>query len=186
MWLIFDRLWTRPAAPTMTHLFDETLELIAELPTCGSLELAASVTRQRDTIDRNFDKIRDLADAVLLEFRREREYDLTASSRIRSWQPLTRIIFMLRIAILRRGLIEETGADDPRVAEAIAVSSRVLREVRGMSTVDVSRMPDPPLAAFVVPILHAGVNELPIVRIAVSLATLSAYLREDVLLDIFS
>jgi multidrug resistance protein MdtO len=186
MWLIFDRLWTRPAAPTMTHLFDETLELIAELPTCGSLELAASVTRQRDTIDRNFDKIRDLADAVLLEFRREREYDLTARSRIRSWQPLIRIIFMLRIAILRRGLIEETGADDPRVAEAIAVSSRVLREVRGMSTVDVSRTPDPPLAAFVVPILHAGVNELPIVRIALSLATLSAYLREDVLLELFS
>jgi multidrug resistance protein MdtO len=186
MWLIFDRLWTRPAAPTMTHLFDDTLELIAELPACGSLELAASVTRQRDTIDRNFDKIRDLADAVLLEFRRERDYDLTARSRIRSWQPLIRIIFMLRIAILRRGLIEETGADDPRVAEAIAVSSRVLREVRGMTTVDVSRTPDPPLAACVVPIPHAGVNEHPIVRIAISLATLSAYLREDVLLDLFS
>jgi multidrug resistance protein MdtO len=186
MWLIFDRLWTRPAAPTMTHLFDETLELIAELPARGSLELAASVTRQRDTIDRNFDKIRDLADAVLLEFRREREYDLRARSRIRSWQPLVRIIFMLRLAILRRGLIEDTGADDPRVAEAITVSSRVLREVRGMTIVDVSRTPDPPLAACVVPIPHAGVNEHPIVRIAISLATLSAYLREDVLLDLIS
>jgi hypothetical protein len=93
---------------------------------------------------------------------------------------------MLRIAILRRGLIAETGVDDPRVAEAIAVSSRVLREVRGMTTVDVSRTPDPPLAAFVVPIPQAEVNEHPIVRIAISLATLSAYLREDVLLDLFS
>ncbi|HEY2472926.1 MAG TPA: FUSC family protein [Terracidiphilus sp.] len=186
MWLIFDRLWTRPAAPTMTLLFDETLELIAELPACGSLELAASVTRQRDTIDRNFDKTRDLADAVLLEFRRERESDLTARSRIRSWQPLIRTIFMLRIAILRRSLIEETGANDPRVAEAIAVSSRVLREVRGMTTVDVSRTPDLPLADCVVPIPHAVVNEHPIVRIAISLATLTAYLREDVLLDLFS
>jgi len=186
MCLIFDRLWTRPAAPTMTHLFDETLELIAELPARGRLELADSVTRQRDMIDRNFDKIRDLADAVLLEFRRDREYDLTARSRIRSWQPLVRIIFMLRLAILRRGLIEDTGVDDPRVAEAIAVSSRVLQEIRGMTIVDVSRTPDPPLAARVVPIPQAGANEPPIVRIAVSLATLSAYLREDVLLDLNS
>lgn len=184
MWLIFDRLWTRPAAPTMTHLFDVTLELIAELPARGSLELAPSVTRQRDTIDRNLDKIRNLADAVLLEFRHDRECDLTARNRIRSWQPLIRIIFMLRLAILRRGLIEDAGVDDPRVAETIAVSSRVLRRIRGMTTLDVSRTPDPPLAACVVPIPQAGANEPPIVRIAVSLATLSAYLREDVLLDL--
>jgi multidrug resistance protein MdtO len=148
------------------------------------VELAATVSRQRDTIDRNFDKIRDLADAVLLEFGRDREYDLTARSRIRSWQPLVRIIFMLRLAILRRGLIEDNGVDDPRVAEAIVASSRVLQEIRGMTTVDVFRTPDPPLAARVVPIPHAGTNEPPVIQIAVSLATLSAYLREDVLLDI--
>jgi multidrug resistance protein MdtO len=186
MWLIFDRLWTRPAAPTMIQLFDESLELIADLPARGSLELADNVTRQRDVIDRNFDKIRDLADAVLLEFRRDRELDLTARSRIRSWQPLVRIIFMLRLAILRRGFIEDTGADDPRVAEAIAVSSRVLRELRGMTIVDVSKTTDPALKACVVPIPQAGANEPPIVRIAVSVITLSAYLREDVLLDLIS
>jgi multidrug resistance protein MdtO len=184
MWLIFDRLWTHPAAPTMTHLFDETLELIAELPARGSLELIPSIARQRDKIDRNFDKIRNLADAVLLEFRPDREYDLTARRRIRSWQPLVRLIFMLRLAILRRGLIEDTGVDDPRVAEAIAVCARVLREIRGMATVDVSRTPDPPLAARVVPIPHERANEPPVVRISVSLATLSAYLREDVLLEL--
>jgi multidrug resistance protein MdtO len=91
---------------------------------------------------------------------------------------------MLRLAILRRGLIEDTGVDDPRVAEAIAVSSRVLQEIRGMTIVDVSRTPDPALAALVVPIPQAGANDPPIVRIAVSLATLSACLREDVLLDL--
>ena len=74
--------------------------------------------------------------------------------------------------------------NDPRVTEAIAVSSRVLREIRGMTIVDVSRTSNPPLAACVVPIPQAGANEPPIVRIAISLATLSAYLREDVLLDL--
>lgn len=52
---------------------------------------------------------------------------------------------MLRIAIFRRGLIEDTGVDDPRVAEAIAVSSRVLREIRGMTTIDMAKTPNPPL-----------------------------------------
>jgi hypothetical protein len=97
---------------------------------------------------------------------------------------LVRIIFMLRIAIFRRGLIEDTGVDDPRVAEAIAVSSRVLREIRGMTTIDMAKTPNPALAARVVPIPQAGANEPSIVRIAVSLASLSAQLREDVLLDL--
>jgi multidrug resistance protein MdtO len=184
MWLVFDRLWSRPAAPTMTHLFDETLDLIIELPARGSLELAPTVMRLQDTIDRNFDKIRDLAGAVLLEFRRERELDLSSRRRVRSWLPLIRIIFMLRLAILRRGLVGEAGVDDPRVAEAIATSTGVLKEIRGMATVDVSKTPDPPLAARLVSIPQTSANEPAVIRIAASLATVSAYLREDVLLDL--
>jgi hypothetical protein len=53
-------------------------------------------------------------------------------------------------------------------------------------TETIRKSDDPPLAARVVPIPQAGANEPPIVRIAVSLATLSAYLREDVLLDLNS
>jgi multidrug resistance protein MdtO len=184
MWLIFDQLWSRPAAPAMTHLFDETLDLITELPARGSLGLAPTVMRLQDTIDRNFDKIRDLAGAVLLEFRRERELDLSSRRRVRSWLPLIRIIFMLRLAILRRGLVEEAGVDDPRVAEAIATSAAVLKEIRGMTTVDVSKTPDPPLSARLVPIPQTSSNEPAVIRIAASLATVSAYLREDVLLDL--
>jgi multidrug resistance protein MdtO len=184
MWLIFDQLWSRPAAPTMTQLFDETLDLITELPARGSLEAVSAVTRLRETIDSNFDKVRDLADAVLLEFRRERELDLTSRRRVRSWLPLIRSIFMLRLAILRRGMVGEAGVDDPRVAEAVATSTSVLKEIRGMTTVDVSKTPDSPLAARVVPIPQTSANEPAVIRIAASLATVSAYLREDVLLDL--
>jgi multidrug resistance protein MdtO len=184
MWLIFDRLWSRPAAPTMTQLFDETLECITEIPARGSVEAAPLVTRLRETIDNNFEKIRDLADAVLLEFRRERKRDLISRHRVRSWIPLTRSIFMLRVAIMRRCMVGEAGADDPRVAEAIATSTNVLKEIRGMTTVDVSKTPDPPLAAISVSIPQTSSNEPPVVRIAASLATVSAYLREDVLLDL--
>ncbi|NYF53562.1 FUSC family protein [Tunturiibacter gelidoferens] len=184
MWLIFDRLWSRPAAPTMTQLFDETLDCIAELPERGSVEAVPALTRLRETIDGNFDKIRDLADAVLLEFRRDRAHDLISRYRVRSWMPLIRSIFMLRLAIMRRCWVDEAGADDPRVAEAIATSTSVLQEIRGMATVDISKRPDPPLAARVVPIPKTTANEPAVVRIAASLATVSAYLREDVLLDL--
>ena len=182
MWLIFDRLWSRPAAPTMTRLFDETLECIADLPARGSVEAAPVVTRLRETIENNFDKIRDLADAVLLEFRRERELDLISRHRVRSWIPLTRSIFMLRVAIMRRGMVGEPGADDPRVAEAIATSTSVLKEIRGLATV--SKAPGSPLAARLVPIPQTSAEEPPVVKIAASLVTVSAYLREDVLLDL--
>ena len=184
MWVIFDRLWSRPAAPTMTQLFDETLDLIAELPARGSLEAAPAATRLRERIDNNFDKVRDLADAVLLEFRRERELDLTSRRRVRSWLPLVRSLFMLRLAILRRGMVGEAGIEDPRVAEAVATSTSVLKEIRGMTTVDVSKTPDRRLAARLVPIPQTSANEPAAIRIAASLATVSAYLREDVLLDL--
>ena len=91
---------------------------------------------------------------------------------------------MLRVAIMRRGMVGEVGADDPRVAEAIATSTNVLKAIRGMTTVYVSKTPDPPLAAISVPIPQISANEPPIIRIAASLATVSAYLREDVLLDL--
>lgn len=88
---------------------------------------------------------------------------------------------MSRIAILRRGLIEETGADHPRVAEAIAVSSRVLRQVSGMTTVDVSRTPVRRWLPLSCRFLMQEST-----KILISLSTLSAYLREDVLLGLFS
>jgi multidrug resistance protein MdtO len=182
MWLIFDRLWSRPAARTMTQLFDETLDRITELPARGSVEAAPAVARLQETIDNNFEKIRDLADAVLLEFRRERELDLISRYRVRSWIPLVRSIFMLRVAILRRGLISEAGVDDLRVAEAIATSTSVLKEIRGRTTV--SKTPEPPLVARVAPIPETSADEPAVIRIAASLATVSAYLREDVLLDL--
>jgi multidrug resistance protein MdtO len=183
MWAIFDRLWSHAASPLMTHMFDETLDLVAQLPVRGRFESAAMVTKLRNVINRNFDQVRNLSDAVLLEFRRERERDLTARRRVRSWQPLVRIIFMLRIALLRRGLIDEAGTDDPRVADAIATSSRVLEKIRGMET---STSPDPELVAATVAIPQAFANDPPAVRIAASLATVSAYLREHALLDLTS
>ena len=53
----------------------------------------------RETIKKNFDSIRNLADGVLLEFRPSRQEDLALRSRIVQWQPQLRTLFLTRIAL---------------------------------------------------------------------------------------
>jgi multidrug resistance protein MdtO len=53
----------------------------------------------RETINSNFDKVRGLADAVLLEFGSCREQDLISRKRIRDLQPNLRMIFITRLVL---------------------------------------------------------------------------------------
>lgn len=51
-----------------------------------------------ETINTNLDKVRALADGVLLEFGRSREQDLALRNRIRRAQPQIRVLFIMQIA----------------------------------------------------------------------------------------
>src|SRR5262249_22528857 len=51
-----------------------------------------------DTINSSLDKVRALADGVLLEFGRTRERDLALRSLIRRAQPQMRVLFIMQIA----------------------------------------------------------------------------------------
>jgi multidrug resistance protein MdtO len=53
----------------------------------------------RETINKNFDSIRNLGDSVLLEFGPSRQEDLALRSRILEWQPQLRALFLTRIAL---------------------------------------------------------------------------------------
>ena len=53
----------------------------------------------RETVNSNFDKVRGLADAVLLEFGPSRDQDLALRNRIREWQPNLRMIFITRLVL---------------------------------------------------------------------------------------
>ena len=53
----------------------------------------------RETINKNFEQTRALADGVLFEFGPSRERDLLWRNRIVRWQPQVRILFLTRIAL---------------------------------------------------------------------------------------
>ena len=105
MWLIFDQLWGASASVEMKRAFISTLRSLAQLARePGSADIQSAIQRTstlRDTINTNFDKVRSLADGVLLEFGPSRRRDLALRDRIRRWQPQLQTLFIMRVAFLK-------------------------------------------------------------------------------------
>jgi multidrug resistance protein MdtO len=105
MWCIFDQLWAAPAAIEMQRTFVSALRLMAKLmraPVAGEPAAATEeVYSLRETIDTNFEKLRQQADGVMLEFGRERERNLELRARLLRWQLQLRIIFLVRTTLVK-------------------------------------------------------------------------------------
>lgn len=105
MWLIFDQLWSAPASVEIRKVFILTLRLLAQLtrePVSADLPAAIRHTSAlRETINGQFDRMRSLADGVLLEFGPSRGRDLAVRARIREWAPRLRALFLMRGASLK-------------------------------------------------------------------------------------
>lgn len=105
MWLIFDQLWEGSAATEMKRTFIGTLHLLARLmrePVSPDRHAAAEISYTlRETINSNFDKLRQQADGVMLEFGRDRESHLAVRAKLLDWQIQLRIIFIARIALFK-------------------------------------------------------------------------------------
>jgi multidrug resistance protein MdtO len=106
MWLIFDQLWEAPAILVMKRTFLSTLRLVAQITRepvlSGGFDLHAALEQsaaQRETINANFNKVRDAGDGVMLEFGPSRESDIEMRSRLLQWQTQLRVIFITRIAL---------------------------------------------------------------------------------------
>ncbi len=103
MWVVFDQLWAEPAVVQMRKTFVSTLRLLAQFAREPlSKDLGVAIERSyslRETINKNFEEVRSLADGVLFEFGPSREQGLSWRSRIVRWQPQLRILFLTRIAL---------------------------------------------------------------------------------------
>jgi multidrug resistance protein MdtO len=103
MWLVFDQLWGSSAGVEMRRTFISNLRSLGQLvrePLAGREKTWRSDSL-RETINTNFEKVRSLADGVLLEFGPSRQGDLALRNQIRQWQPQLRTLFMTRIALLK-------------------------------------------------------------------------------------
>jgi len=103
MWLVFDQLWGAPAMVQMRRTFIATLKLLAQFadePLSKDLRVAIDRSYSiRESINKNFEQTRALADGVLFEFGPSREQDLLWRNQIVRWQPQVRILFLTRIAL---------------------------------------------------------------------------------------
>lgn len=105
MWLIFDQLWGHPAIVDMKKTFIANLRLLAQLarePDLGDRKDAIHrVYALGQTINANFDQVRNLGDVVIFEFGPSRATDLALRDRVREWQSKLRALFLIRGAMLR-------------------------------------------------------------------------------------
>jgi multidrug resistance protein MdtO len=105
MWLIFDQLWSAPASVEMRKAFLSSLRLLAQFtrePVSADIPQAIRRTSAlRETINTQFDKVRALADGVLLEFGPSRRRDVALRDAIRRWTPQLQALFMMRSASLK-------------------------------------------------------------------------------------
>jgi multidrug resistance protein MdtO len=105
MWFIFDQLWSVSAVAEMQRTFVLTLRLVAKLmraPVAQDPDAAREETYSlRETIDASFEKLRQHADGVMLEFGKSRERNLALRTRLLQWQLQLRILFLTRVALLQ-------------------------------------------------------------------------------------
>jgi multidrug resistance protein MdtO len=105
MWFVFDHLWSSPAIVEMKRLFVANIRLLAQLtrePATTNLQEAIERSYSlRETINANFNQVRQHADGVMLEFGSSRERDLVLRARLLRWQPELRLVFIAQIAIFK-------------------------------------------------------------------------------------
>ena len=103
MWLVFDQFWSVSGAVQMERTFVSNLRLLAQFarePISGDLRTASDRSYSlRETINNNFDQVKDLTGGILLEFGPSRPRDLALRERIIRWQTQVRMLFLTEIAL---------------------------------------------------------------------------------------
>jgi multidrug resistance protein MdtO len=105
MWLIFERLYTRPAGDEMVRIFIRNLRLMAELiktsPSRTDTAAIVEIRRQRDQVYQYFGDVNAQADAVPFETGPTRAGHMAARDRIRRWQTALRTFYLVEAPLIQ-------------------------------------------------------------------------------------
>jgi multidrug resistance protein MdtO len=138
MWLVFDQLWSASAAVQMKRTFVSNLRLLAQYarePISGDLRNASERSYSlRETINSNFDRVRDLTGGVLLEFGPSRERNLALRERIIRWQTQVRMLFLTEIALWKyRAQVPGFELPEALITQQRQFDDRVALTLEGMA-----------------------------------------------------
>jgi multidrug resistance protein MdtO len=186
MWLIFDHLWSAPAILEMKRTFLSTLRLVAEFmrepEPSAAFDQHAAVEQSyahRETINTSFNKLRENADGVMLEFGPLREHEIEMRNRLLQWQIQLRVIFITRIALLKYRLrlvgfelpepiLEAQQAFDASLAERIDSIANFLQ-----GNADLVRGPRQPLLPLIAEPIQEYLRAQPAPAMAARLQSLT-------------
>ena len=117
MWLVFERLYPRPAADEMIRVFVRTLRLMAAFVSESGIGADAKtitlIRQQRDQVFRSFNEVNAQADAVPFETGRGRPGHMAARDRIRRWQASLRTFYLMEVPLLQFRLFGDSGHISP-------------------------------------------------------------------------
>lgn len=101
MWLVFEKLYERPAGRQMVLMFANSARLIARLaPAASEHPNTKPLNILRDQIAASFTAINAESDAVLFETGPRRDATLAARERVRDWLATLRSIYLLELSLL--------------------------------------------------------------------------------------
>jgi multidrug resistance protein MdtO len=106
MWLVFDRLWGQTSGATVRTLLLTTLRNVARLNTASagsSTEANHRLTAESLQIDRDIDKLRDLADMYPFEPFPKKPRESPVNRSIRTLLPELRAIVLVKTRLRRHG-----------------------------------------------------------------------------------
>jgi multidrug resistance protein MdtO len=138
MWFVFDQLWSASAAVEMERTFVSTLRFLGRLmraPVSPNSGVAiGEIDSLRETINTNFDRLRQQADGVMLEFGPSREPKLAMRSQLLRWQLQLRVLFVVRIALLKYRLrLPGFEAPEPVLNAQQEFDTRLAERLEGMA-----------------------------------------------------
>jgi multidrug resistance protein MdtO len=144
MWLVFERLYSRPAALQMVRTFAQSVRLVARLSCVDTSEGGVAQVRPlRDSVNSAFASVNAEADAVLFESGEQRPAVLAGRDRVRRWMSTLRTLYLLELPLLpfRSPERDKQGSPPIRARDAevlIGVSHHLIRiadylesEIRG-------------------------------------------------------
>lgn len=138
MWLVFDQLWSASAAVEMERTFISTLRFLGKMMRAPisqiKSEAIGEVDSLRETINTNFDRLRQQADGVMLEFGPSRERHLATRSLLLRWQIQLRILFIVRIGLLKyRQHLPGFEIPEPIQLAQVALDTRLAERLDNMA-----------------------------------------------------
>ena len=129
MWLVFDHLWAQTSSASVRGLLLGALRSVANFKAVSSEspgEANRRLTAESSKINRDIDKLRDLADLYAFESFPKKPYESLVNRSILTLLPELRAFLLVKTGLMQQRNLAATEADETVVGEVVARASSVL------------------------------------------------------------